>query len=67
MARKIEEIENDIKQMSPEQLKEFRAWYEDFDSSIWDKQIEEDVRSGKLDDLAGKALLDHKARETKKL
>ncbi len=47
MTRKIDEIENNIKQMSPDQLKEFRAWYEDFDSSNWDKQIEEDAASGK--------------------
>lgn len=67
MARKIEEIEKEIKQLSPDQLKEFRAWYEEFDSNTWDKQIEEDTQNGKLDDLAGKAIADHKAGKTKKL
>ncbi len=61
MARKIEELENEIKQLSPEQLQEFREWYEKFDSDEWDKQIEADARNGNLDDLANQALAEHKA------
>jgi len=67
MAKKIEEIEKEIKELSPEQLKEFRAWYEEFDSDTWDKQIEDDAKSGKLDDLAKNAISEHKAGKTKKL
>jgi len=67
MAKKIEEIEKEIKELSPEQLKEFRAWYEEFDSATWDKQIEDDAKSGKLDDLAKNAISEHKAGKTKKL
>lgn len=67
MARKIEELEREIQQLSPEQLRQFRAWYEDFDSDAWDKQIEQDAKNGNLDDLAGQALKDHKAGKTRKL
>jgi len=67
MARKIEDLERDIKQLSPEQLRQFRAWYEEFDSDAWDKQIEQDSKSGNLDDLANQALQEHKAGKTKKL
>ncbi|OED43451.1 hypothetical protein AB833_03705 [Chromatiales bacterium (ex Bugula neritina AB1)] len=67
MAGKVEEIKNEINQMSVDQLKEFRAWYEEFDSSVRDAQIEEDAQIGKLDDLASKALLDHKAGNTNRL
>ena len=67
MARKIEDLERDIKQLSPEQLRQFRAWYEEFDSDAWDKQIEQDAKSGMLDDLANQALNEHKAGKTKKL
>ena len=67
MARKIEELERDIKQLSPEQLRQFRAWYEEFDSDVWDRQIEQDSKSGKLDDLANQALQEHRAGKTKKL
>ena len=35
MARKIEELEKDIKPLSPEKLRQFRAWYEEFDSDAW--------------------------------
>ena len=67
MARKVEELEKEVQQLSPDQLRQFRAWYEEFDSDIWDEQIEEDARSGKLDDIASQALQDHKAQKTKKL
>ena len=67
MARKIEELDQDIKQLSPEQLRQFRAWYEEFDSDAWDEQIELDAKNGKLDDLAKQALMDHKNGKTKKL
>lgn len=67
MARKIEELERDIKQLSPEQLRQFRAWYEEFDSDAWDRQIEQDSKNGKLDDLAKQALQEHRAGKTKKL
>lgn len=67
MARKVEELEKEVQQLSPDQLRQFRAWYEEFDSDKWDEQIEEDARSGKLDDIASQALQDHKAQKTKKL
>ena len=67
MARKVEELEKEIQQLSPDQLRQFRAWYEKFDSDKWDEQIEKDAHSGKLDDLASRALQDHKAQKTRKL
>lgn len=67
MARRIEELEREIQQLTPEQLRQFRAWYEEFDSDTWDMQLEQDAKSGKLDDLAGQAIRDHKAGKTKKL
>ena len=67
MARKVEELEEEIRQLSPDQLREFRAWYEKFDSDAWDDQIERDAKGGKLDELASQALKDHKAQKTRKL
>jgi hypothetical protein len=67
MAKKVEELEEEIRQLSPDQLREFRAWYEKFDSDAWDDQIEKDAKSGKLDELANQALRDHKAEKTRKL
>lgn len=67
MVRKIEDLERYIQQLSPEQLQQFRAWYEEFDSDNWDKQIEQDANNGKLDDLAEQALQEHKSGKTKNL
>ena len=67
MARKVEELEKEIQQLSPDQLRQFRTWFEKFDSDKWDEQIEKDAHSGKLDDLASQALQEHKAQKTRKL
>jgi hypothetical protein len=39
VGRKVEEIEKEISQLPPDQLREFREWYEKFDSDAWDEQI----------------------------
>jgi hypothetical protein len=38
-----------------------------FDDHVWDSQIEEDVREGKIDNLAQEALAAHRAEKCKKL
>jgi len=48
-------------------LKQFRAWYEKFDSDTWDEQIEKDSAAGKLDALANEAIADHKSGKSKEL
>ncbi len=53
---KVEAIEHQIEQLSPEDLSVLRAWFAAFDAAAWDRQIESDVRAGKLDALAEKAL-----------
>ena len=67
MARTVKEIEQAVTQLSKDQLAEFRAWYEQFDADVWDRQIEEDIAAGKLDALADAAIADHKVGRTKKL
>jgi len=52
------EIETAISKLSREERFAFRAWVEDFDAEAWDKQFEEDARSGRLDALADEALRD---------
>ena len=56
---KVEQLEQQIQTLSPEELAQFRAWFAEFDWEIWDRQVERDVASGKLDTLAEKALGDH--------
>lgn len=52
----VKELEKAIIGLSPKQLVEFRAWFETFDAARWDRQIEEDAGSGKLDRVAEKAI-----------
>jgi len=67
MANTVKDIEKAITQLPQEQLRQFRAWYEKFDSNAWDRQIEEDAVGGKLDALAEAAIADHKAGKSKEL
>ena len=67
MARSAKEIEQDILQLNEDQLREFRAWYEEFSAKAWDDQIMHDATSGKLDDLANQALRDHEAGRSRPL
>jgi hypothetical protein len=67
MARKLEELEKEIAQLSGEQLKEFRAWYERFDAATWDEELEKDIRAGKLDELATAAIAEHRAGKSREL
>lgn len=59
MAGLVKDVEDAI-QLPQEQLREFRAWDEQFDSDAWDEQMEKDVVAGKLDALAGADLEAHK-------
>ena len=63
----VERIENEIKQMSSNELAVFRNWFLEYDAQVWDEQIEQDFNAGKLDALANKALREHKAGMTKEI
>lgn len=47
--RKLEEIEEQIRNLPETELVEFRKWYAEFDAQAWDQQFESDVKAGKLD------------------
>ena len=64
---KVEAIEHQIRQLSPQELTAFREWFAEFDAEVWDRQFESDVRAGKLDALAEKALRAHASGVTTKL
>jgi hypothetical protein len=48
---KVEELEQQIEQLSPSEFAELRTWLLDRDWEEWDRQIERDSASGKLDRL----------------
>jgi DNA-binding SARP family transcriptional activator len=45
----ITELEQAVSQLSEQELSRFRAWFDEYYAQIWDKQIEEDAKSGRLD------------------
>jgi hypothetical protein len=64
---KVEKLERDIRSLSARELTTFRQWFAAFDAAAWDQQLEEDVKAGKLDQLADAALADHRAGRSRKL
>ena len=53
---KVEKLEQQMQSLSPEELAQFRAWFQEFDWAV------ADVQAGKVDALADKALQDHAGR-----
>jgi len=64
---KVERVEREVQQFSPEELATFRQWFATFDAEVWDRQFEADVKAGKLNALAERALRDHAAGKSTKL
>jgi hypothetical protein len=58
---RVETIEKQIEALSADELANFRRWFQEFDAAVWDRQIEGDARTGKLDALADEALRDHRS------
>jgi hypothetical protein len=54
----VNEIEEAVRRLATAELAAFRAWFAEFDAEAWDRQIEDDVASGRLDALADEALED---------
>ncbi|MPZ76125.1 MAG: hypothetical protein GEU77_06340 [Deltaproteobacteria bacterium] len=52
---KVENIEQEVQNLTPSELAAFRRWFLEFDAQVWDRQIEKDVREGRLDKLADEA------------
>ena len=45
----VEQIEKAITQLPPKKLAELMSWLEDYHAQVWEKQIEEDLATGRLD------------------
>jgi hypothetical protein len=58
---KVEEILCSIESLSEQEYSQLREWFSKRDHEKWDKQIEADSKSGRLDFLVKEAL-DEKAK-----
>lgn len=63
----VEDIEEAVEKLPPDKLAKFRAWFEEFEAKRFDRKIEQDSRSGKLDKLAEQALREHRDGRTREL
>jgi uncharacterized coiled-coil protein SlyX len=61
---RVEEVEERIKALSPEELRELNTWLSRYDAEMWDRQFETDALTGKLDALAERALRDFSEQRT---
>jgi len=64
---KVESIEHDIQKLTGDELAVLRRWFAEFDAQAWDRQFEDDVRAGRLDEHAERALRTHAAGESTRL
>ncbi len=63
----VELIEQHIAELDDDSFSKLREWFIEFDQARWDKQLEADSNSGKLDFLINAALAEHKAGLTRDL
>lgn len=64
---RIQRLEREVRELAPSELAAFRKWFQEYDAAQWDRQIEEDAAAGRFDQLAQKALAEHKAGRTKEI
>lgn len=60
----LQELEEHVSQLPPEQLAQFIDWVKNLDSELWDKQMESDVAAGRLDSLVADATAEDDAGRT---
>jgi hypothetical protein len=65
--RKVEQIEQQIRELSAGEFSELRDWVLEQDWKTWDAQLETDVGSGKLDKVIAEAEAEYKAGRTRPL
>ena len=51
----IKEIESAIARLPPSELAELARWFEEYHARVWDGQIEQDLKAGRLDELIEQA------------
>ena len=64
---RVEELEREIQKLDRVELASLAHWFQNYASDEWDRQIERDIRSGKLDALAAEALAEHEDGKTREI
>jgi hypothetical protein len=51
----VKEIETAIAQLPPAEIAQLAEWFEGFHAQLWDNQVEQDLKAGRLDSLLKEA------------
>ncbi len=65
--RKVEHIEQQIRELSSAEFAELREWVLEQDWVAWDAKIERDSSSGKLDELVSDSRAEYESGKSRKL
>jgi hypothetical protein len=57
----IQEIEAAITQLPVQEIDELMVWLEEYHAQLWDRQIESDLETGRLDALLSEVEEEHEA------
>lgn len=60
----LQELEEQVAKLPPEQLAQFIDWVKGLDSDLWDKRMESDAAAGRLDRLVSDAIAEDDAGRT---
>lgn len=52
----LKRLESEVASLPERELQQFSEWFAEFEAQRWDKRLEADTVSGKLDGLAAEAL-----------
>ena len=63
----LPEIENAIKRLPDNDVRQLDRWLQNYLNEKWDRQIEEDLATGKLDASIGKAQADIAANNVRNI
>lgn len=67
ITNEIEFLENRIAKLDNDSFSIIRDWFIEFDQARWDKKLETDSNSGKLDFLINTALIEYQTGKTRDL
>ncbi len=63
----LEQIELRVRGLSPSDFAAFREWFREYDEQVWDQQIAEDSKSGRLDSFLAEAKEEYGLGKTREL
>jgi hypothetical protein len=63
----LQQLKSAIQQINRQELSDFAQWFETYLADDWDRQIEEDIKAGRLDHLSQQALDDFESGRCKPL